>query len=62
MYHGTISGAFKNALDWLYLLADRDPPYLTGEVTRIAGLFAAGKLARAEAECAEAARRVALAA
>ena len=29
MYHGTISGAFKNALDWLYLVGDRNPPYLT---------------------------------
>jgi FMN reductase len=28
MYHGTISGAFKNALDWLELLSDRQPPYL----------------------------------
>ena len=28
LYHGTISGAFKNALDWLQLLSDRDPPYL----------------------------------
>ena len=28
MYQGTISGAFKNALDWLHLLADRDPPFL----------------------------------
>jgi FMN reductase len=32
MYHGTISGAFKNALDWLQLLADRSPPYLTDKV------------------------------
>lgn len=32
MYHGTISGAFKNALDWLDLLADRDPPFLTDKV------------------------------
>jgi FMN reductase len=32
MYHGTISGAFKNALDWLYLLRDRDPPYLADRV------------------------------
>ncbi|MDP9387474.1 MAG: NAD(P)H-dependent oxidoreductase [Actinomycetota bacterium] len=30
LYHGTVSGAFKNALDWLQLLADRDPPFLTG--------------------------------
>jgi len=32
MYHGTVSGSFKNALDWLQLLADRDPPYLTDKV------------------------------
>lgn len=32
MYHGTISGAFKNCLDWLQLLGDRDPPYLTDKV------------------------------
>ena len=128
MYHGTISGAFKNALDWLYLLRDHEPPYLAdkviglistaggtqglqavntmefivrslrawavplvvpvgpayslfdsaghleddgarqqlrtlgSEVVRVARLFAAGRLAEAEAECAEAARRVALAA
>jgi FMN reductase len=30
-YQGSVSGAFKNALDWLMLLADRDPPYLTGK-------------------------------
>ena len=29
LYHGTVSAAFKNALDWLQLLADRDPPFLT---------------------------------
>jgi FMN reductase len=28
-YHGSVSGSFKNILDWLILLADRDPPYLT---------------------------------
>lgn len=127
MYHGTISGAFKNALDWLYLLGDRDPPYLADkviglistaggtqglqavntmefivrslrawavplvvpvgpatrlfdsegnlqddaarrqlvtlgvEVVRVARLFKAGKLAEAEAECEEAARRAAAA-
>jgi FMN reductase len=32
LYHGTISGAFKNALDWLQLLSDRNPPYLTDKV------------------------------
>jgi FMN reductase len=29
MYHGTISGAFKNALDWLELLSKAEPAYLT---------------------------------
>jgi FMN reductase len=28
MYQGTISGAFKNALDWLHVLGTRDPPFL----------------------------------
>jgi FMN reductase len=32
MYHGTVSGAFKNALDWLQLLSDHDPPFLTNKV------------------------------
>ncbi|HXZ33575.1 MAG TPA: NAD(P)H-dependent oxidoreductase [Terriglobales bacterium] len=32
MYNGTISGSFKNALDWLKLLSDREPPYLTDKV------------------------------
>jgi FMN reductase len=32
MYHGTVSGAFKNALDWLDLLGDRNPPFLTDKV------------------------------
>src|SRR6266550_1852807 len=32
MYQGTISGAFKNALDWLHLLSDRDPPFLYDKV------------------------------
>jgi FMN reductase len=32
MYQGTIAGAFKNALDWLHLLGDRDPPYLSDKV------------------------------
>ena len=30
-YHGSISGSFKNALDWLILLAERDPPFLTNK-------------------------------
>jgi FMN reductase len=32
MYNGTVSGAVKNALDWLHLLGDREPPYLTDKV------------------------------
>jgi FMN reductase len=32
LYHGTVSGAFKNAIDWLQLLSDRKPPYLTDKV------------------------------
>lgn len=32
LYHGTISGSFKNALDWLELLSDRQPAYLTDKV------------------------------
>ena len=37
LYHGTISGSFKNALDWLELLSDRDPPYLTDKVVGLIG-------------------------
>ena len=32
MYHGTVSGSFKNALDWLQLLSGRDPPYLANKI------------------------------
>lgn len=32
LYHGTISGVFKNALDWLQVLGDRRPAYLTDKV------------------------------
>ena len=32
LYHGTVSGAFKNAIDWFQLLSDRTPPYLTDKV------------------------------
>jgi FMN reductase len=32
LYHGTISGSLKNTLDWLQLLARRDPPFLTDKV------------------------------
>jgi len=32
LYQGTISGALKNALDWLHVLGTRDPPYLHDKV------------------------------
>jgi FMN reductase len=32
LYQGTISGALKNALDWLHLLGDRHPAYLHDKV------------------------------
>lgn len=32
LYHGTISGSLKNALDWLELLSPNKPPYLTDKV------------------------------
>jgi FMN reductase len=32
LYHGTVSGAFKNAIDWLQLIARHEPPYLSGKV------------------------------
>ena len=32
MYQGTISGSCKNALDWLHVLGERDPPYLNDKV------------------------------
>ena len=31
LYHGTVSGAFKNALDWLQRLGGNDPPFLSGK-------------------------------
>lgn len=32
LYHGSISGSFKNAVDWLELLRDTQPPYLTDKI------------------------------
>ena len=32
LYNGTVSGAFKNAIDWLHLLGDCRPPYLTDKI------------------------------
>jgi FMN reductase len=30
-YHGTVSGIFKNAIDFIEMLSDSDPPYLTNK-------------------------------
>ncbi len=38
LYHGTISGAFKNALDWLELLAQENPPYLSDKPVGLIGV------------------------
>jgi FMN reductase len=32
LYQGTISGSFKNALDWLHVLGNREPPFLHDKV------------------------------
>ena len=32
LYHGTVSGAFKNVIDWLQLTAGFEPPYLSNKV------------------------------
>ena len=32
MYNGSVSGSFKNAIDWLHMLGRREPPYLHDEV------------------------------
>ncbi|MDQ4077933.1 MAG: NAD(P)H-dependent oxidoreductase [Chloroflexota bacterium] len=34
-YHGTVSGAFKNAVDFLELLIDEQPPYLQGRAVAL---------------------------
>ncbi|MCA9674301.1 MAG: NAD(P)H-dependent oxidoreductase [Kofleriaceae bacterium] len=39
LYHGSISGTFKNAIDWLEVLAERGEPYLDG---KLVGLVATG--------------------
>jgi FMN reductase len=32
MYNGSVSGSFKNAIDWLHLLGSREPSYLHDKV------------------------------
>lgn len=38
LYHGTVSGLFKNTIDWLEMLADRSPPYLTDKPVGLIGI------------------------
>lgn len=38
LYHGTVSGLFKNAIDWLEILADRTPPYLVDKPVGLVGV------------------------
>ena len=32
MYNGSVSGSFKNAIDWLHMLGSREPPFLHDKV------------------------------
>ena len=48
-YHGSVSGSFKNALDWLILLAERDPPYLTNKQVGLVATAAARRDCRRSA-------------
>jgi FMN reductase len=32
MYNGSVSGSFKNAIDWLHMLGSREPAYLHDKV------------------------------
>lgn len=44
-YHGTISGAFKNALDYMELLRDEPEPYLQGKAVGLISISDAAPLA-----------------
>jgi len=54
-YHGTMSGALKNALDHLQYLSDDDPPYLDG---RAIGVLATGDGTQAVVQTVDALRSV----
>jgi FMN reductase len=43
LYQGTVSGAFKNALDWLHLLSDHEPPFCLIKSSAWSPLRAASK-------------------
>ena len=44
-YHGTISGAFKNALDYMELLREEPEPYLQGKAVGLISIADAAPLA-----------------
>lgn len=54
-YHGTMSGALKNALDYLQFLAGDDPPYLDG---RAVGVLSTGAGTQATVQTVNALRDV----
>lgn len=54
-YHGTMSGALKNALDYLQFLARDDPPYLDG---RAVGVLSTGAGTQATVQTCNALRDV----
>ena len=54
-YHGTMSGALKNALDYLQYLADDEPPYLDG---RAVGALSTGDGTQAVVQTVDALRSV----
>jgi FMN reductase len=43
LYNGTISGAFKNAIDWLHLLGPHEPPYLHDKVIGLVSAAGGGQ-------------------
>jgi len=43
LYHGTISGLFKNAIDWLEILRERSPPYLMDKPIGLIGIAGGGQ-------------------
>jgi FMN reductase len=43
LYHGSVSGLFKNAIDWLEVLGHRDPPYLGGKPIGLIGVAGGGQ-------------------
>jgi FMN reductase len=47
LYHGTISGVFKNAIDWLEVLASDAPPYLADKPVGLVGLAGGGQALQA---------------